>query len=181
MEKILEIMLGFTNKSYSVPYRIVSMIPGTIVFLIISPFVLFFPARFLGQLVPLTFSSTVEMVVMVIACTVAMLLMHWALYVLWVDGDGTPAPIAPTKALVKKGPYRFLRNPVELGTDFYFFVLGTWFDSLVTGFFCMIFGMILGLAYIKIIEEKELALRFGDEYELYKDRTPCMFPWIPKG
>jgi len=181
MEKLMEIMLGFTGKSYSTTYKLLSMVPGTIVFLILSPLVLFFPARYLGHMVPMNFSQPVETVVMVIAGIISMLLMNWSLYVLWVDGCGTPAPIAPTGKLVTIGPYRLLRNPIELGTDLYFLVLGTWFDSLATGIFCMIFGMLLGLAYIKIIEEKELKLRFGERYEQYRQSTPSMIPWIGKG
>ena len=154
------------------------MIPGSIVFLVISPFVFFFPARFLAGLLPLACSRTVEEVVMVIAGGLALLLMHWSLIVLWVDGRGTPAPIAPTANLVTTGPYRLLRNPVELGTDLYFLVLGTWFDSLLTGMFCLLFGMGLGLGYIKMIEEKELVLRFGAPYERYKKKTPLIIPWL---
>lgn len=177
MGKLLGIMLGFTNKSYSTTYKIVSMVPGTVVFLILSPFFLFFPSRYLGHLVQVSVSRPVEMAVMAIAGALSLLLMHWSLYVLWVDGEGTPAPIAPTGKLVTTGPYRLLRNPIELGTDLYLLVLGTWFDSLATGVFCMVFGMILGLGYIKIIEEKELKLRFGDQYKQYKRVTPCMLPF----
>ena len=176
MDKLFEIMLRFTGKDYSVVYRLLSMVPGTIVFLIISPFFLFFPARYLGTLVPFGLNRPVELAVMTIAVCFSMLLMFWSLYVLWFDGKGTPAPIAPTKKLVTSGPYRLVRNPIELGTDLYFLALGTWFDSLSTGLFCMIFGMSLGLGYIKLIEEKELKLRFGQEYEQYNKKTSCIIP-----
>lgn len=178
MDKVFKIMLSFTNKRYSTTYRILAMVPGTVIFLILSPLVLFFPARFLGNMISLTFSRPVELVVMIAAGVIALVLMHWSLYVLWVNGQGTPAPIAPTWKLVENGPYRFIRNPIELGTDFYFLVLGTWFDSLATGIFCMFFGMSLGLAYVKIIEEKELKMRFGEQYEQYKNVTPSMIGWV---
>jgi len=178
MDKLFKIMLGFTNKSYSTTYKILSMVPGTIVFLILSPIVLYFPSRYLGHRIGLTVSHSVEIMVIAIAAAISLLLMHWSLYVLWVDGQGTPAPIAPTRKLVTNGPYRLLRNPIELGTELYFLVMGTWFDSLATGLFCMVFSMILGLGYIKIIEEKELKLRFQDQYERYKNVTPCIIPWL---
>jgi protein-S-isoprenylcysteine O-methyltransferase Ste14 len=36
----------------------------------------------------------------------------------------------------------------------------------------------LGSAYLKLIEEKELLLRFGQDYEDYKKKTPFFFPWF---
>ena len=32
------------------------------------------------------------------------------------------------------------------------------------------------ISYLKIIEEKELQMRFGDEYIEYKKKTPFMIP-----
>ena len=176
MEKLFKIMLGFTNKSYSTTYKILAMVPGTFVFLVLSPIFLYLPSRYLGHLISVSVPRPVEVVVMIIAGSISMLLMHWSLYVLWVDGQGTPAPIAPTHKLVTTGPYKLLRNPIELGTHLYLLVMGTWFDSLATGLFCMVFGMFLGLGYIKVIEEKELKLRFQDQYDRYKNSTSCIIP-----
>ena len=41
--------------------------------------------------------------------------------------------------------------------------------------FVVLFGLIL-LTYIKLVEEKELALRFGQEYLDYKKDTPFIIP-----
>ena len=38
-----------------------------------------------------------------------------------------------------------------------------------------LFAAIL-ISYLKIIEEKELQMRFGDEYIEYKKKTPFMIP-----
>jgi protein-S-isoprenylcysteine O-methyltransferase Ste14 len=38
----------------------------------------------------------------------------------------------------------------------------------------MIFGLILGTAYIKIIEEKEMLVRFGKPYDEYLHSVPFM-------
>ncbi len=173
---ILGFFLQFTNKSYSTTYRIVSMIPGTVVFLVVSPLVLFYISRYISGFIPLAWPRSLELTILAGALVIAAVLMLWSLYALWVDGQGTPAPIAPTRYLVTTGPFRLCRNPIELGTDLYFLGLGIWFDSLTTGVFCMIFGLLLGSGYIKFIEEDELRSRFGNPYEEYFQRTPFMLP-----
>ena len=56
----------------------------------------------------------------------------------------------------------------------YILALGIYFDSLVTGFLCMFFGLVLGIAYIKLIEEKEMVMRFGKPYDVYMHSVPFM-------
>ena len=41
--------------------------------------------------------------------------------------------------------------------------------------FTIIF-LVLSCFYIKLVEEKELERRFGDEYKCYKEEVPFMFP-----
>jgi protein-S-isoprenylcysteine O-methyltransferase Ste14 len=168
--------LKFVGKDYSPAYKIISLLPGTLVFLVLSPLVIFLLARYLSGFIPLVWPRFLELVVMAGALAIAMVLMFWALYELWFKGEGTPAPITPTRKLVCTGPYRFCRNPIELGTILYFLALGIWFDSLTTGIFCLIFGLLLGSGYIVLIEEHELRSRFGAEYEKYYRETPFMVP-----
>ncbi len=40
----------------------------------------------------------------------------------------------------------------------------------------MLLGFIIGSSYHKFIEEKELMLRFGDDYKNYKENTPFLIP-----
>ncbi len=174
MDSKTTFFLRFTNREYSTAYKVLSLVPGTFVFLILSPFVLFFIARYLGGFISLSLPRPIELTISSLAALLAVVLMFWALYELWTTGQGTPAPIAPTKKLVTAGPYRLCRNPIELGTELYFLALGTWFDSLITGILCLLFGMGLGLGYIKFIEEKEMSLRFGEAYREYNRQTPLL-------
>ena len=178
MKQLMELLLSFTHKNYSPAYKLLSLIPGTVVFLIISPLVLFFFSRYLSRFIPVSWPRTLEVSIALAALSVSVVLMTWGLAALWFVGGGTPAPITPTKKLVTTGPYKYSRNPIELGTDLYFLFLGTWFDSLTTGLLCMFFGMLLGYGYIKIVEERELKLRFDTSYEDYFARTPVFFPRI---
>jgi len=176
MEKLMQLFLSFTGKSYSFPYKLLSLLPGTVVFLGITPFVLFHISRYLSTFIPLHVPIAVEQVIAAIALFSSIFLMNSSLLVLWVDGGGTPAPITPTQKLVRSGPYRYCRNPIELGTGGYFLFIGIWFDGLLTGLLCQLFGMILGYGYIKLIEERELLLRFGEPYKEYLATTPLFIP-----
>lgn len=176
MDRIMQLFLFFTGKSYSFAYKVLSLIPGTIVFLGITPFILFHVSRYLSSFIPLSFPVSYEHVVAAVALFSAIFLMNCSMLILWANGKGTPAPIAPTQKLVTTGPYRYCRNPIELGTGGYFLFIGIWFDGLVTGLLCQIFGMILGYGYIKLIEERELALRFGEPYKEYLASTPLFVP-----
>ena len=176
MKKLMELFLSFTQKSYSPAYKLLSLVPGTVVFLIISPLFLFFFSRYLSRFISISWPRNFEIIIAAAALSAAVVLMTWGFVALWFDGRGTPAPITPTKKLVTTGPYKYCRNPIELGTELYFLFLGTWFDTLTTGLLCMLMGMLLGYGYIMIIEERELKLRFGRSYEDYFARTPLFFP-----
>lgn len=174
MKSVIAFYLRFTGKQFSTLQKVGSMVPGFIIFLVVSPFVIFKISVYLSSYIPLSFPRTMELVILAVSLAVAMTLMSWALVELWIKGQGTPAPITPTRRLVTTGPYRWCRNPIELGTNMYFFALGIFFDSLVVGILCMIFGLILGTAYIKIIEEKEMLVRFGKPYDEYLHSVPFM-------
>lgn len=91
-------------------------------------------------------------------------------------GEGTPAPWAPPKKLVVRGPYRHVRNPMitsvllMLGAESLFF--GSWH---LAGWLVVFF---LGNAiYFPLVEEKALERRFGDDYRLYKANVSR---WMPR-
>ncbi len=174
MNSIINFFMKFTGKNYTHFQRAISMVPGIIIFLIISPFVIFQISKYLSSFLPLDIPRFFEHVVMLGAFLFSTSLMTWALVELWTKGHGSPAPIAPTTDLVTTGPYKWCRNPIEFGTNIYFLSLGIYFDSLLTGLLCVCFGLILGIGYIKLIEEKEMLLRFGKPYETYLKSVPFM-------
>lgn len=88
---------------------------------------------------------------------------------------GTQVPVAPTNELVTSGPYAVTRNPMvtsgaimAIGCAL---VAGSWSFALP--------GLIestLYLIYIRLVEERELAARFGEDYDAYRARTPFVVP-----
>lgn len=91
-------------------------------------------------------------------------------------GDGTPAPWAPPRRLVVRGPYRHVRNPmitsvlVMLGAESLFF--GSWH---LAGW--MLVFLLGNAVYLPLVEEPALERRFGDHYRLYKANVPR---WMPR-
>ena len=107
----------------------------------------------------------------------------FAIWTVWVQiswADGTPLPMLPTQKLIIRGPYRLCRNPMVLGTIKAYGGLAVVSGSAFSLLFVLLFGAGL-VAYLPLMEEKELALRFGAEYEAYKRSTPFLIPRPPFG
>jgi protein-S-isoprenylcysteine O-methyltransferase Ste14 len=93
-------------------------------------------------------------------------------------GRGTPLPVMPTRELVVEGPFRYCRNPMTLGTILAYLGLATAVGTRAGTFFVLSLAGTL-LAYIRCLEEDELAERFGDAYLAYKRETPFIIPQLP--
>jgi len=89
--------------------------------------------------------------------------------------SGTPFPMLPTKKLLIIGPFKYCRNPMTLGTIMAYSGIAVMIGSYTALLFVILFAMML-IAYIKLVEEKELELRFGKEYVDYKNDTPFIIP-----
>lgn len=91
-------------------------------------------------------------------------------------GDGTIAPWKPTNKLIVSGVYGHVRNPMIIGV----FIILTG-ETLLLGSIPIAIWLVLfvltNLIYTPLIEESELAERFGDEYLVYKENVPR---WIPR-
>jgi protein-S-isoprenylcysteine O-methyltransferase Ste14 len=134
---------------------------------------------------PLPFWATTPLRVIGVALIMAgaiVLVRAFARFV--VEGVGTPAPIAPTQALVVGGLYRYVRNPMYLAVI-----------AVVVGQ-AFLLGQPVLLAYAAVVgatmaafvygyEEPVLADRFGAEYEAYRRAVPAWWPrwrpWQPAG
>lgn len=100
----------------------------------------------------------------------------YSAYTMVRHGNGTPLPLDQTKRLVVKGPYRYVRNPMAIAG------LGQGIAvSLLLGsvhiFIYTLVGAVLWQFVVRPIEEKNMAARFGSEYERYRNEVRC---WIPR-
>lgn len=124
------------------------------------PFAGFPPIRYLG--------------IFLIALGVPVLLDSFARFAL--QGLGTPAPVFPTRHLVVKGLYRYVRNPMYLGVV-----------SVILGQ-ALLFGNVRLLEYAASVwlafhvfvlayEEPTLRKSFGVEYDAFCANVPR---WLPR-
>ena len=90
---------------------------------------------------------------------------------LFAKAQGTQVPIAPTQRLVTSGPYAVSRNPMLTSGIAMVCGGGVALDS----WSFMAGGLVIPaayLVYVRVVEERELEARFGEEYLSYKRSTP---------
>ncbi|HEY9075575.1 MAG TPA: isoprenylcysteine carboxylmethyltransferase family protein [Anaerolineaceae bacterium] len=106
-----------------------------------------------------------------------------AVYALWsismqiAQASGTPLPFMPTQQLLVSGPYKYCRNPMAFGAISIYAGVSIYAGSISALLSTAVFTILL-IIYIKQIEEKELAVRFGEAYLAYKDSTPFLVPGL---
>lgn len=98
------------------------------------------------------------------------------------EGKGTLAPWDPPDALVLRGPYRFVRNPMISGVIFVLFGEATVLLSPPHAAWAAAF-LLVNLVYIPLVEEPQLEQRFGEPYTEYRRHVrrflPRLRPWEP--
>jgi protein-S-isoprenylcysteine O-methyltransferase Ste14 len=94
-------------------------------------------------------------------------------------GQGTPAPIDPPKKLVRRGAYKWVRNPLYLsifamvGGEMVFFRSG----HIAVYFVCLVCAIHV---LVLMVEEEALRRRFGAMYEDYRREVPRWLPRKPR-
>ncbi len=103
-------------------------------------------------------------------------------FMLWsnisfIKAKGTPVPVNPPPVLITSGPFAFSRNPMHGGMFLLLFGLGIYYGSLLSVFLFIPLYIFLDIQILKKIEEPELEKRLGEEYIVYKKRTPMFLGW----
>jgi len=112
--------------------------------------------------------------VILIAAGFAVVLEAFARFA-WV-GLGTPAPVAPTRALVVSGFYRYVRNPMYVAVGALIFGQAVLFASWGTA----LYGVAIVIAFdtfVRLYEEPTLLRAYGERYAAYCAVVPR---WIPR-
>ena len=103
-------------------------------------------------------------------------LIGWSAWAQHKLGRGGPTPLAPTRRLVTSGPYGLCRNPMTLGELLYLTGLALLLRS--PSFMLLTWAILLPaiVAYLRLVEEKELEARFGEAYLAYKRDVSFLLP-----
>ncbi|MDR1518024.1 MAG: isoprenylcysteine carboxylmethyltransferase family protein [Dysgonamonadaceae bacterium] len=176
MRKIADYIVQFHLKDSSLARKIVSLSCGAMFFLLILPALFAVIYLAIKEIYFFGLNRGVEWIVAVLSLIFGLAMLIWTTVFQWKIGKGTPAPNVPTQKLIVSGPYRLCRNPIELGAIFYYLGVGTVFFGIMAGIVFFLLGLMIGSSYHKFVEEKELELRFGNEYTKYKETTPFLFP-----
>ena len=92
------------------------------------------------------------------------------------EGIGTPAPIYPTRHLVVRGFYRYVRNPMYVAVVGLILGQSLFFGDVrvcAYGLFCWIAMHI----FVVVYEEPTLQKSFGAEYSAFRQHVPR---WLPR-
>lgn len=104
----------------------------------------------------------------------------WSIITQLIRARGTPLPMMATKKLLVSGPFKHCRNPMSFGTILLYLGISILIGSISA--IVIVFAFTIGLIiYIKQIEERELEIRFGEEYLAYKAEIPFLIPRIFSG
>jgi protein-S-isoprenylcysteine O-methyltransferase Ste14 len=112
----------------------------------------------------------------VIAIVVGAAGLVWAFAQFVVEGRGTPSPTAPTDALVVRGLYRWVRNPMYVAVLLVIAgqALVHWQTAVA------VYGVVAAsamVAFVRLYEEPTLAREYGEAYDAYRRAVPG---WIPR-
>lgn len=96
-----------------------------------------------------------------------------------VKGLGAPFAVAQTRLVAVEWMYAWTRNPMVLSGLAFLLGLGLWLQSALFLVWLIIVVCPVFFLFLKVYEERELEIRFGESYLEYKARTPMLFPRKP--
>jgi protein-S-isoprenylcysteine O-methyltransferase Ste14 len=174
-------LLERAKREYSPKQRFVALLIEAIFFMVIFPFVLIVLGSSLDQWLqwPRIRYEPVNLILGWLFVVAGWLFSMWSIYAQFTLGRGTPVPLMATQKLIVQPPYTYCRNPMSLGAIVMYLGVAVLFGSIGAAVL-VVLGAAWLLAYITRVEEKEMQLRFGQEYLEYKQRTPFLIPHLRK-
>jgi protein-S-isoprenylcysteine O-methyltransferase Ste14 len=171
----------WSQKEHSLTKRIIALLPAGVFFLLILPYLFLVVCPALDERLGLDRiePGAATIIIGVTLMVVGFFFAFWTMSLQLDQGRGTPFPMMPTQELIISGPFRYCRNPMTLGTILAYLGLSIAAATEVGVALALVLGSLL-ITYLKNVEEKELAERFGEPYLDYKRSVPFIVPRIPK-
>lgn len=172
-----EKFLKNAEREYSSGKRTLLLVVAGIVFLGILPGALVYFSSLLDRFLGLRHleMGVINGILGVGLIAAGFLLGGWSNYVQFTSGRGTPVPIMATQQLLIQKPYSYCRNPMALGAILMYLGVASLIGS-ISAVGLVLLGATVLLTYIKVLEEKEMELRFGEAYREYRKQTPFIIP-----
>lgn len=142
------------------------LVPGTVT--------VYIPYRLLGSRAEFVLNGHHVLGLLPIAVGAAFY--FWCAWDFAFAGHGTPAPIDPPKALVSRGLYRVVRNPMYLAVVLVLFGESLVFASWTILRYALLVWLLFHL-FVVFYEEPALRKKFGMTYEEY---CSAVWRWIPR-
>jgi protein-S-isoprenylcysteine O-methyltransferase Ste14 len=95
-------------------------------------------------------------------------------------GLGAPFAFALSQKLATSWLYTWTRNPMVLATLSWFAAIGLWLQSVPFIAWVVFLLAPAEIEFLKVYEERELEIRFGEPYRAYKAKTAFLWPRRPK-
>ncbi|MFC1904377.1 methyltransferase family protein [Chloroflexota bacterium] len=159
----------------SLKLRIIFTFPGVLIFLSLVAFFVLASTWVDRRLIffhfePPLWILTLSIFILILGGLICM----WTAFA-FIRTRGTPVPFNPPPKLITTGLYRYSRNPMLLGLFIVLLGLGLLLGSLSLIFVFVPIFVLINVLYLKAIEEKEMAKKFGKQYLEYKERVPMFF------
>ena len=169
--------LKWQNQDNPNKNRILALVIGALIFPITIPVCLIVILPLVDNYLGISsfFYGLGNIIIGVMAIIIGGIVAIWTIVIQINLASGTPFPMLPTKKLLIVGPFKYCRNPMTLGTIIAYGGIAILIGSFTALIAVSIFAAIL-IGYLKIVEEKELQMRFGSEYIEYKKKTPFIIP-----
>lgn len=173
--KYIDKLVSFSSEERSTRFKALTLAGGITMVLVVFASLVLWISRWLVNVFTTVFVEPLPVLGGIIAL-LGLAVVGWTALTMWMQAQGTPAPVAPTRKLITSGPFKYCRNPMQLGVMVYLLGLGAALFSLVTGLVALLLAFIVGGIYHRFVEEKELEARFGHEYQEYRRTTPFLLP-----
>lgn len=181
--EFINLFIKWQKKKYSQAQKLLINILaiGTFWFIIYPALLLFLSEKIEQQVPPSKLlAPPINVYLGILISALGITLLIWIIWVFYKVGQGTPAPIIPSQKLITNGPFAHSRNPMVVGVILWVVGFGTIINSVVFITIGLIIPFLYLFIYIKIVEEKELAVRFGRQYLKYKKKVPFLIPTFTK-
>ncbi len=170
-------IIKWSQREYSFNQRFLATISAGVLFLFLIPYLLISVLPPVDKLLGLP-SLSLGYINLVLG---GLMVLLGAVYALWsiisqlTRAKGTPLPMMATQKLLIDGPFKHSRNPMGFGAICMYLGMAIIVGS-ITSIIVVIFFLFLLVLWIKKVEEKEMEIRFGQDYVNYKKTTPFMIP-----